>query len=252
MELLLIQSNFLDMRGNELKSSGVRGKGLKEDIYQLQNDINEHMKLYIPNVEDKKRKKKEMDFLAKESFQKEKQLLTTASVRFSLVSEVEHEIMRNASILLEMDQRTREATSSLSMESEDLSIEGVGFSLGEITLREMEKDRRDLLTLLDELSHSRDILSSTIEVLRTFIDTRQREVSENMSRLMNLLFLVFACIGLADAAGNFVIFILQFGVLSDNPSFQEVLSYTMIGVLITIIPLSLGAFFLYKAFKRKD
>ncbi len=252
MELFFMQSRFLDMKENDLRKVQERGKGLKDDIYKLQNDINEHMKLYIPKDGEKKEKKKEKAFLAKESFRTEKQLLTTTSVRFSLVSEVEHELMRSASHLLEMGQRTREVKNSLSLETDDQTIDGVGFSLGEITLRVMEKDRRDLQTLLDELSHSRDILSSTIEVLRTFIDTRQREISENMSRLMNLLFLVFACIGLADAAGNFVIFILQFGILSDNPSFTEVLSYTMIGLFITIIPLSIGAFFLYKAFKRKD
>ena len=252
MELLMVQSGFIDMKNNEMKKVGDRGKGLKEDIYQLQNDINEHMKLYIPSSSEKKRKKKDKDFLARESYHKEKQLLTTASVRFSLVSEVEHEIMRNSSILLEMDQRTRDAINSLSLESQDIAIEGMGFSLGEMTLKEMEKDRRDLVTLLDELSHSRDILSSTIEVLRTFIDTRQREVSEDMSRLMNLLFLVFACIGLADALGNFVILVLDRGYLSNDPSLMEVIQYGSFGMMVTLLPLLIAAIFLYLFFKKKD
>lgn len=252
MELFLIQSQFLDMKQGELNKVSDRGKSLKDDIYQLQNDINEHMKLYIPKDDRKKKKKKEKDFLARESFQKEKELLTTASVRFSLVSEVEHEIMRNTSLLLEMDQRTRDTTNSLSLGSEDLSLEGVGYTLGEITIKQMEKDRRDLLTLLEELSHSRDILSSTIEVLRTFIDTRQREVSEDMSRLMNLLFLVFACIGLADALGNFVILVLDRGYLNDDPTLMEVFQYGSFGMMMTLLPLLIAAIFLYLFFKKKD
>jgi hypothetical protein len=104
---------------------------------------------------------------------------------------------------------------------------------------------------MSELSHSRDILSSNIDVLRTFIDTRQREVSEDMSRLMNLLFLVFACIGLADALGNFVILAIEYAYLQGSPSFYTVLQYSALGLVITLLPLLMAALFLYYYFKNK-
>jgi hypothetical protein len=253
LELFIIQSDFLDIKKGELENVEKRGKGLRDEIYRLQNDINEHMKLYTPKESPgRRKKKKEKDFLAKESYEKEKELLTTASVKFSLVSEVEHDIMRRTSTMQELDQRTRDVAGSLSLESIDLTLEGLGFSLSEITRKEMDKDRRGLTSLLEELAHSRDILSSTIEVLRTFIDTRQREVSEDMSRLMNLLFLVFACIGLADALGNFVILVLDRGYLNENPSLMEVFQYGSLGMILTLLPLLIAAVFLYMFFKKKN
>lgn len=249
MEFFLLQSKFLDTRGNDLENVNKKGSTLKEEIFQLQNDINEHMKKYIPGKS--KRTKKKDDFLARQTFEKEKELLTAASVNFSLVSEVEHQIMRQTSNLHSFEQSTNELIKALYLEVEDLTMEGISYSIGELTLKEIDQDRRDMSTLMEELSHSRDILSSTIEVLRTFIDTRQREVSEDMSRLMNLLFLVFACIGLADALGNFVILVLQNGYLNNDPTLGEVFQYGSMGMILTLLPLLIAAIFLYLFFKKK-
>lgn len=250
VEFFLVQSQFLDMKNNEMTNVKNNGQMLKDEIYSLQNNINEHMKLYIPK-EGKKKRKKERDFLEREYFEKEKELLTSASVRFTLVSEVEHQIMRQTSILQDMDLKTHEIIRSLDIKAEEISVHGMIYSLGEITFREMESNKRELSHLMEELSHSRDILSSTIEVLRTFIDTRQREVSEDLSRLMNLLFLVFALIGLADAIGNFVILVVDKGYLSGNPALGDVYYFGMIGILVTLVPLLIAAIFLYLYFKKR-
>ncbi|MGA1792392.1 MAG: hypothetical protein ACMUHM_00415 [Thermoplasmatota archaeon] len=253
LELFLMQSHFSEMKRGDLKGLFVKGRDLKDQIFQLQNNINNHMQLYVPKDRTKgdKKKKKEKDFLDRESFETEKELLTRASVRFSLVSEVEHQIMRTTSKLQEMHQRVAEVSISISLHTETVSLEGLSHTLGGITQKDIEGARRDLSILLDELSHSRDILSSTIEVLRTFIDTRQREVSEEMSRLMNVLFLIFACIGLADALGNFVIMAIEY-IFLDDASSWEVLQWSSFGLMLTLLPLLIAVIFLVTYFKKRN
>jgi hypothetical protein len=250
IDIFVLQSEFQNLRSNKVSQVDGKGRDLKEQIFKLQNSINEHMMVYIPKPDEKKRSK-EKDFLEKETYEKEKQLLTEASVRFSMLSEVEHEIMRVSSNLNDIVLRTKDVIRSLDLKTSDVSLEGISYSWGELSIREIEKEDRTLRALMEELSHSRDILSSNIEVLRTFIDTRQREVSEDMSRLMNLLFLVFACIGLADALGNFVILVLEKGYLTGETDIWTVISYGALGMVFTLLPLLLAAVFIYWYFKKK-
>jgi hypothetical protein len=250
MELFLIQAQFLEMKRSDLNILFDKGRSLKEQIFQLQNNINNHMKSYIPKEKEKGKKGKEKNFLDRESFETEKELLTRASVRFSLVSEVEHQIMRYSSHIQEIIQKIQEISKALNLEAQSLSIEGSSLSISDTTKKRIEANSRDLDNLLKELSHSRDILSSTIEVLRTFIDTRQREVSEEMSRLMNVLFLVFACIGLADALGNFVILAIEY-IFFEDASVGEILQWSSFGLMVTLLPLLIAVIFLVMFFQRK-
>lgn len=248
VELMLSQSHYMDLRDGELSEVFSKGRDLKDQIFQLQNSINNHMQLYVPSETEGKGKDK--DFLDRQSFNAEKELLTRASVRFSLVSEVEHQIMRYSSTLHDIEQRIIDASTSLAMQTDGVGIEGLSYSLGELSRKEVDGTKRDLHNLLDELARSRDILSSTIEVLRTFIDTRQREVSEEMSRLMNVLFLVFACIGLADALGNFVILAIEY-IFLDDPTVGEVLQWSSFGLIITLVPLLIAVIFLVMFFNKR-
>ncbi|MBN1538517.1 MAG: hypothetical protein JW939_00090 [Candidatus Thermoplasmatota archaeon] len=250
IDLFIIRSRFKDLERMELKNIFSQGKDLKDQIFQLQNSIHNHMQIYTPTVGAKKKKKKERGFLERESFETEKELLTRASIRFSLVSEVEHQIMGYSSKMQDLYQGAAEVSSSLSLKGQTASIEDISQTVGGITQKSIGTTRRDLNILLDELSHSRDILSSTIEVLRTFIDTRQREVSEEMSRLMNVLFLVFACIGLADALGNFVILAIEY-IFFDDPTVNEVLQWSSFGLMLTLLPLLIGVIFLVLFFTKR-
>ena len=175
-----------------------------------------------------------------------------ASVRFPLVSEVEHRIMRANSRLEEFQEQVRDRSAALTIQGEQSPVEGASYSLDELMIRELETQKRSIRSLSDELSHSRDILSSTIDVLRTFIDTRQRETSEEMSRLMNLLFLVFACIGLADALGNFVVFAMEYSYLStEEVTLYEALEPALLGMFLTFLPLLIAVIFIVLYFQKK-
>jgi len=251
IDILLLNFQIAEATVTEVSRIKTRGNFLLDEIYDLQNKINEHMKTYDTSAQKDKESKKKQKFLNRESYSTEKSLLTRASVQFSLVSEVENEIMRSISRMQDFEDRLRDRERSLGMVSGSFSGDEANLTMADLPVRSIEQERRSLRVISDELKHSREILTSTIEVLRTFIDTRQREVSEDMSRLMNLLFLVFACIGLADALGNFVILILQYGYLQNDPSIYDVYSVTSLGMILTLIPLLLSAVFLYLYFKKR-
>jgi hypothetical protein len=246
-ELFLAQSQFLEMKETDVRAIYLGGKTLNDQIFNLQNRINEQMKRYVPKDDEKT---KERRFLERETFKIEKELLTDASIRFSNVSEVEHQIMRMTSRLNYVEGRVNELVRSILLEHEDSGFETSGKTLGDLTIREIEAEHLGLSNLLQELSRSRDILSSTIDVLRTFIDTRQRETSEDMGRLMNVLFLIFACIGIADALGNFVILAVQFIFLRGDPTWDEVLSATSLGLFITLFPILIAILVLVLYFRK--
>lgn len=250
LDMFLLQSEAKEKITGEIVDVKKKGSALKEKIYSLQNKINDHMQKYVPQGKGKKKKSKAADLLDKETYETEKALLTSASVHFSLVSEVEHEIMRYRSLLVEIKTRISDKAKSMSLSPEAVAVEGKPPTISDMVIREVEKEYRVLTNLTEELSHSRNILSSTIDVLRTFIDTRQREVSENMSRLMNMMLLVFACIGLADALGNFVILVIEHGFILESTGRDAVIGYSFAGMTLTIIPLLLAAVFLYYYFKK--
>jgi hypothetical protein len=249
LDLFLLQAEAQEKLTGEIVDLKKKGKELKEKIYSLQNRINDHMQKYVPHGKGKK-KSKAMDLLDKKTYETEKALLTSASVHFSLVSEVEHQIMRYRSMLIDINTRISDKAKSMSLQPEAVAVEGKPPTISDMVIREVENEYRVLTNLTEELSHSRNILASTIDVLRTFIDTRQREVSENMSRLMNMMLLVFACIGLADALGNFVILVIEHGFLLEGPGLLSVIGYSLSGMILTIIPLLLAAVFLYYWFKK--
>jgi hypothetical protein len=249
IDLFLIQAQFLEMKKTDLNTLFDKGRSLKDQIFQIQNDINTHMQVYIPKGKGKILKDK--NFLNRESFDAEKELLTRASVRFSLVSEVEHQIMRYSSQIQDIIQKIEDISKTLNLETRSIALEGLSYSISDIAKKKIEANSRDLDNLLKELSHSRDILSSTIEVLRTFIDTRQREVSEDMSRLMNVLFLIFACIGLADALGNFVILAIEYIYFDEGATVGEVIQWSSFGLIVTLLPLLIAVIFLVMFFQKK-
>ncbi len=247
IDLLLARCNTMEILDGEYAYIKKRGNFLKDDIFDLQNRINSHMKVYMP---DRKGKKKDSDFLDRESYDNEKELLTTASIRFTLISEVEHRIMRIRSLMNGMKGDVRDMGNQLAMKGEASMTDMNPYSVGDHLIGDLDDMEGYMTSLSGELTHSRDILSSTIDVLRAFIDTRQRESSEEMSRLMNLLFLVFACIGLADALGNFVVFAMEYYFFHEKNIYQAV-QPALASLFLTFLPLAVGVVFILIYFKKK-
>lgn len=249
IDLMLFKARLEDSIAREQADLRSRSGILLEEIFSLQNEINEHMKRYSPDYSGADGISKKLR--EKETYRLEKELLTKASVKFSLVSEVENGIMRENSKLQDMALSIKDKELMINLEYDSRSTEDAPLTISDVMLKRIENEMRSLRSLSEELMHSRVILTSTIEVLRTFVDSRQREISGDMSRLMNLLFLVFACIGLADALGNFVILVLEYGYLGDDPTIYDVYSVTSMGLILTLVPLLMAAIFLYLYFKKK-
>ncbi len=247
VELLLTRCNTKELFEGEYTYIQKRGNFLKDDIFDLQNRINSHMKVYMP---DKNAKKKDSDFLDRENYDNEKELLTTASIRFTLISEVEHRIMRIRSQMNVMKEDIHDMGDQLAMKGEASTTDMNPQSISDHLIRNLDIMEEYMMSLSGELTHSRDILSSTIDVLRAFIDTRQREASEDMSRLMNLLFLVFACIGLADALGNFVVFAMEYYFFHEKNIYQAI-QPALASLFLTFLPLTIGVIFILIYFKKK-
>ena len=205
------------------------------------------MKVYMPK---EKGKRKDSDFLERENYDNEKELLTTASIRFTLISEVEHRIMRIRSQMNGMKEDIKDMGDPLAIKGEASTTDMNPQSLSDHLIRDLNGMEKFMMSLSGELTHSRDILSSTIDVLRAFIDTRQREASEDMSRLMNLLFLVFACIGLADALGNFVVFAMEYYFFHEKNIYQAI-QPALASLFLTFLPLTIGVIFILIYFKKK-
>jgi len=242
IDLLLLSAQMEVMILREVGSLTAKGNSLLDEIFALQNAINDHMKTYGPGGASERKREKGRD---KVVYVTEKSLLTKASVHFSMVSEVENAILRISGRMMDLEERMMERSSSLSMQYDPRSTEESRLTLGDVNLKRIEQEKRSLSSVSEELIHSRVILTSTIEVLRTFIDTRQREISEDTNKLMNVIFLVLAVFGLADALGNFVVVILQYGYLQGEPSMGDVWVVTLIGMALTLVPLLISAGLLY-------
>ncbi|MCK5772556.1 MAG: hypothetical protein KAH57_02085 [Thermoplasmata archaeon] len=247
IDLLLTRCSMMDLFDGEYSYIQKRGNFLKDDIFDLQNRINSHMKVYIP---DKKSKKRDSDFLDRENYDNEKELLTTASIRFTLISEVEHRIMRIRSQINGMKGDIGDMSDQIALKGKASTTDMKPHSISDHQIKDLNSMDEYMTSLSGELTHSRDILSSTIDVLRAFIDTRQREASEDMSRLMNLLFLVFACIGLADALGNFVIFAMEYYFFHGMDVYQSIRP-ALASLFLTFLPLTIGVVFILIYFKKK-
>lgn len=249
MDVFLLQSRIHSIIMGDIADIKLKGSFLKEEMYELHNQMNNHMSSHTERF-DRSSDKKKGSSGKKHLFKEEQNLFIRASQKFSFSSEVEHELMRCRS-------RLKYHLNSLMGVLKEMEPDP---PIGERphhhktyqdnVISTIEEELEGLNEISSELSQSRSILYSNIDILRGFIEAEQRESSDRSSSLMNLLFLVFACIGLADATGNFVIFILQFGVLEGDHNFIDVVGYSLIALLITLIPLSIGAFFLYKAFRR--
>jgi hypothetical protein len=245
IDLIILDSALADMMENDILALKGKGNDLLDAISKIQNNINEHMKGYAPASKGSPKKSD------KETYDREKGLLTDASIHFSMVSEVENDIIRMFGRMRDMEDRIKDRTISLSLSYDPHSTDEDRTTFSDAAIRRISQDTVSLREMSEKLTHSRSILTSTIEVLRTFLETRQREVSERMSRQINMLFLVFACFGLADALGNFVIVILEHGFLGTSPSLGRVFEVTTMGLMLTLIPLFVSAGLLYMYFQRR-
>jgi hypothetical protein len=85
-----------------------------------------------------------------------------------------------------------------------------------------------------ELDHSQSTIRNTVDILKTFLESEQRSVSQRSSEAINWIVIVFAGLGLADALGNFVIFWLEGGSGFEAMFYFSIIMMVLIIVVVTL------------------
>ena len=145
----------------------------------------------------------------------EESLLQKASIHFSKLTGIDYQLIEAMHSKQEYQREMESASSALGLaENRSLTIpdrvEAIP-SLIEDFKGYYETIGFALDNLKTELEHTQSTLRNAVDVLKTFLEVKQRKISAESGRRINTLVIIFACFGLADALGNFVIFYLQGG-----------------------------------------
>lgn len=145
----------------------------------------------------------------------EESLLEKASIYFSKLTSIDYILVEAIHSKQEYQRELESASSALGLEHNRAlttpdSIEAIPTLIDEFK-RYYETIGFSFENLKTELEHTQSTLRNAVDVLKTFLEEKQRKISEASSKRINALVIIFACFGLADALGNFVIFYLQGG-----------------------------------------
>jgi hypothetical protein len=145
----------------------------------------------------------------------EEGLLEKASIYFSKLTSIDYILVEAMHSKQEYQRELDTASTALGLERNRAlttpdSIEAIPTLVDEFK-RYYETIGYSFENLKTELEHTQSTLRNAVDVLKTFLEEKQRKISEASSKRINTLVIIFACFGLADALGNFVIFYLQGG-----------------------------------------
>jgi hypothetical protein len=145
----------------------------------------------------------------------EESLLEKASIYFSKLTSIDYVLVEAIHSKQEYQRELESASTALGLEQNRAlttpdSIEAIP-TLGDEFKRYYETIGFSFENLKTETEHTQSTLRNAVDVLKTFLEEKQRKISEASSKRINALVIIFACFGLADALGNFVIFYLQGG-----------------------------------------
>ena len=166
----------------------------------------------------------------------EEKLLFEASRYFSLLTELNH-VLASANyqcqkaltmverMTLELGLVPMTLPTETNKETSSLSLEFKQFSASINT---------NFQNLTVELEHTQSTIRNTVDILKTFLESEQRVVSQKSSEAINWIVIVFAGLGLADALGNFVIFWLQGGSAYQAISWFFIIMIVLFTVIITL------------------
>ncbi len=214
--LLIYNAKLIDLYKDEYTSLDNQSNKIREEALKLQMKINELLvkksDITSSNPSSRKSLKKEPP----ENYQylgMEENLLLKASRYFSLLTEINH-LQASANYI------RQEAVSNIDKICQTLGMTPITLlteSSSEIkSLNEVFKQLSDSINysfqnLKIELEHSQTTIRNTVEILKTFLESEQRIVTQKSSEAINWIVIVFAGLGLADALGNFVVYYLQGG-----------------------------------------
>jgi len=245
-KFLLYHSKLSALHNIGYMEANVRSTEIKTRAQRLQREINalirESQKIRKEKVmagtnwylSDKKSRKKE-DF--------DEGLLYNASIYFSQITELLQTVSNAIYLVKENAYYLNKTSNSLGLEpsKNPLSLEKTEHvSLMEEFKQFSEQVNHAFESLKLEIESTQQSLRNTVDVLKTFLEGKQRQESTRSGKTLGLLTIVFACFVFVDMISNYIIYILE----SDTRSY-EVVSETIIAMIITLWPSLIMFIFLY-------
>jgi hypothetical protein len=220
---LITYSKLSDLYNDTFQDINVRSNKIRNNAIQLQRQINSLLSTKKKSGVYKEPKRKGGAKNSSRSItnnpdpqdQAEESLLEKASIYFSNLTSIDYVLVEAMHSKQEYQRELETASSSLGLERNRAlttpdSIEAIPTLVDEFK-RYYETIGYSFENLKNELEHTQTTLRNAVDVLKTFLEEKQRKISEASSKRINTLVIIFACFGLADALGNFVIFYLQGG-----------------------------------------
>jgi hypothetical protein len=221
--LLAYLGKLTDLYQNEFSIIHRKSNEIREKALRLQIKINNFL---VKKSDKSKQSSSELkDSLGKDDEEDsnqpyygwEEKLLLKASRYFSLLTEINQLLARvnylrnDASMNIEKLTTTFGLTQITYMGETNKEIPSLGLEFKHFS----EAVSYNFQNLKVELDHSQTTIRNTVDILKTFLESEQRIVSQKVGELFNWIVIVFAGLGLADALGNFVIFVLEGGSVYD-------------------------------------
>jgi hypothetical protein len=219
-KLLAHMGKLTDLYQDEYKSIQSKSNEIRDQALELQIKINNALlkksgKSKGTSLDSWRKRDNKEEVVLYHGW--EEKLLLKASRYFSLLTEINQ-------VLARVNYQRHEAASNIEKSTSNLGLTPIKYvaetgkeitSLGLDLKQFSESINYYFQNLKLELDHSQSTIRNTVDILKTFLESEQRIVSQKVGELFNWIVIVFAGLGLADALGNFVIFVLEGGSIYD-------------------------------------
>lgn len=249
-QLILSFSLILRIFKKPYQEMVTRSEEVRELAHQLQTQINTllHVERDLPANSNNKKQDDEniLGSLKVEDLPPEETLINRASMYFALVNELDQEIIRLLKDLVGYSKKLEKSFSLLVLDGlkETDDFRDIIPSILDETRRFAQNVETNFVNLRDDIHSAQSNLSNAIEVLKTFLESKQRTTSEKSERAINRLTIIFLCFGLADSISNFVIYYLEKG--ASMTAAREAVIWLSIVLGLLLVFASLAILIIYR------
>jgi hypothetical protein len=237
--LYIYMAKLLDLNKDEYPVIGKQSHQIRDNSLKLQMKIND---LLVTKSDKSLSTSTSQRQLKVESDEKlgyigmEENLLLKASKYYSILTEINQ-------IEARANYHRQDATIKMDKLSQTLGLTPIPLSTEtDNEIPSLNGELKQLSNSIDfnfknlkiELDHSQTTIGNTVDILKTFLESEQRIVSQKSSEAINWIVIVFAGLGLADALGNFVIFWLEGGSWFSAMFWFFIIIITLILVIVTL------------------
>jgi hypothetical protein len=248
--LLIYLAKLLDLFKDEYKSISRQSNEIRENALKLQMKINDLMVTKSDSGSTSTNPFRRLTMEPSDGLTykgMEENLLLEASRYLSYLTEI-NQLQAKANYL------RAEATGNIEKINQTFGLATIPFSAeSNREFPSLSAEFKELSNSINynfqnlklELDHSQSTIRNTVDILKTFLESEQRMVSQRSGEAINWIVIVFAGLGLADALGNFVIFWLEGG-----SGFKAMLMFSVI-MMVLIIVIVVLYFWYFKRPKQK-